>query len=283
MSKIRNYESNIFQLDSQYERYTVSRIVETPRDDLLQIEVPTQLPSNFFVEMHIYSYANNQLVFSTTTSDLQNSQIFSVTTLQYLQDSSIRRLLFIDFSKILQPFPDGRFELVINFFSPEIGNSLTKPLSLTTISPSRTEVELKLTPEYRTPQSASQLRNFALPQINSTWALEAVKYICNQSQSFNPNIPTDKTPLTFDIIQEFLPVSESIKLNNPNVAGFYTQSIKVSTQTLLNSIYTRASASIVQYPVQTRFTNELLVSILSSSIGQAVAAQQSTTTPFTLT
>ncbi len=283
MSKIRNYESNIFQLENQYERYSVSRIVETPRDDLLQLEVPTELPSNFFVEMHIYSYANNQLVFSTTTSDLQNNEVFSVTTMQYLQDSSIRRLLFINFSKILQPFPDGRFELVINFFSPEIGNPLTKPLSLTTISPSRTEVELKLTPEYRTPQSASQLRNFALPQINSTWALDAVKYVCNQSQSFNTNIPTDKTPLTFDIIQEFLPALESIKLNNPNVAGVYTQSIKVSTQTLLNSIYTNASASIIQYPTETRFTNQLLMNILSSSISRAITEQISAEQPFTLT
>ena len=283
MSKIRNYESNIFQLENQYERYSVSRIVETPRDDLLQLEVPTELPSNFFVEMHIYSYANNQLVFSTTTSDLQNNEVFSVTTMQYLQDSSIRRLLFINFSKILQPFPDGRFELVINFFSPEIGNPLTKPVSLTTISPSRTEVELKLTPEYRTPQSASQLRNFALPQINSTWALDAVKYVCNQSQSFNTNIPTDKTALTFDIIQEFLPASESIKLNNPNVAGVYTQSIKVSTQTLLNSIYTNASASIIQYPTETRFTNQLLMNILSSSISRAITEQINAEQPFTLT
>jgi len=282
MSKIRNYESNILQLENQFSRYSVSRIVESPRDDLIKVEVPSQFPDVFSVEISIYSYANNRLIFNVTV-DSQLNNLFSFVTLEYLQDSSKRRLLFIDFSKIPEEFPDGRFEIVLNFFAPEIGSATTQSLLLTKISPSRTEVELKLTPEYRTPQSASQLRNFALPQINSTWALEAVKYICNQSQSFNPNIPTDKTPLTFDIIQEFLPVSESIKLNNPNVAGFYTQSIKVSTQTLLNSIYTRASASIVQYPAETRFTNELLVSILSSSIGIAVIEQTNVVQPFTLT
>ena len=283
MSKIRNYKSNILQLENQFPRYTVSRVVSSTRDDLVQVEVPANFPSDFFVEISIYSYANNRLLFNITTRPEQNNQTFSFVTLQYLQDSSIRKLLFVDFSKIAEEFPDGRFEVVFNFFAPQIGSETSQSLLLTNISPSRTEVELKLAPEYRTPQSASQLTNFVLPQINSTWALEAVKYICNQSQSFNPNIPTDKTPLTFDIIEEFLPIEQQNKLNNQNVSGLYTQSIKVSTQTLLNSVYTKASASIVQYPVQTRFTNELLVSILSSSISRAVIEQTNVVQPFTLT
>lgn len=281
MSKLRNYESDILQLETKYDRYTVSRIIENSFDDLLEVEVPSGIPNNFFVEINLYSYANNQLVFNTTVYNSQTAGIFNVTTLQY-SDSSVRRLMFVDFSKILDPFPDGRFELVLNFFVPEIGSNEAKPLVLNTISPSRTEVELKLTPEYRTTLSASQLVNFASPEISREWVLEALKYICNQTQSLNTNIPTDQTVLSFDILQEFLPTSESIKLNNPNIDGLYTESVKRSTQDILNKTYTRASASIQTYPAQQlRFTDKMLVNIISSSLSQ-VMLQQGTTQNFTL-
>ena len=104
--------------------------------------------------------------------------------------------------------------------------------------------------------------------------IEALKYICNQSQSFNLDIPTTTASLSFDIIQAYLPVSESNKINNTEVSGEYTASIKRTTQEILNSTYTFASQSIKEMmPVHTRFTDEMLINIVSSSLGKAVAAR----------
>jgi hypothetical protein len=270
MSRITNYTTNTTKLSRTYTKYMVSRIMTNSLSDLLETEIPTNIPDNFFAEIHLYSLADNVLVYSDTLYNDSQSEIFKVTTLQY-PDNSIRRLILINFSKIPTPLPDGRFEVVINFFVPEIGNPTDTPLSLTRISPSRLEVELQLSPTYRTIDSASQLVTFASPQINSTWVLEALKYICNQTQSLNPNIPTEKTILSFDIIQEFLPTSQQVKLNGTNIDGIYTASVKTSTQKILNTMYNYASQSIEQrLSTQERFTNTVLNEIVSSSLGKAM-------------
>lgn len=271
MSNTFNYETNVTRLKDSYNKFSVSRIISNPLDSLLETELPASLPETFIVEITLYSLANNNVVFNTKVDNQTDPTLFTVTTLQY-PDGTSRRLVFIDFSKLPLSIevPDGRFEVVLNFYVPEIGNATTSSLILNKISPSRTEVEVKLAPQYRTPQSASLLTTFASPQINAQWALDALKYICNQTQSLNPNIPTDQTALSFDIVQEFLPTVISTQLNNPNTSGDFTSSVKVSTQALLNSTYNYASQSIQTYiSRKVVFTDKVLFEILSSSLSTA--------------
>lgn len=270
MANTFNYESNIVSLESEYNRYSVSRIIENPLQDLLEIELPMQIPQNgYFVELTLYSLANNAVVFNTTIDSISNPNAVNIVTLNY-PNLSVRRLMFIDFSKITTEIPDGRFEAVFNFFVSRIGTSTIKPLTLTKISPSRTEVELQLSPEYKTVQSASILTDFAKPQINYTWALKAMQYICNQTQSFDKNIPTDQTPLSFDIVKQFLPPTVTAQLNNPNTSGIFTSSVQLSTQTLLNNTYNQALQSIqAQIAQNVVFTDTKLMEIFSASLGTA--------------
>lgn len=271
MPNLSNYTSDLIELRDKYNRYTVSRVLTSTVEDLLEIEVPSDIQEDYFVEMSLYSFVDNSRIFSTVINPLDNEDIFKLVTLSY-PDSSVRRLLFIDFSKIPNLIiPDGRFEAVFNFFNPEIGSATIKPLTITRISPSRTEIEVKLAPQYRISQIADTLTTFASPQINSKWILDTFKYICNQTQSLDTKIPTDTTLLTFDIIQSFLPISESNKLNSPNTAGVQTASIKDNTQQLLNNTYRYVSQSLQEAVFsQSRFTNDAIVNIFSSSLSKAM-------------
>lgn len=266
-----NYASNTAILENQYSRYSVSRIIENPLQDLLEIELPLENQETYFIEMTLYSLANNSVVFNTRIDPTNNDEVVKTVTLTY-PDTSVRRLLVIDFSKVIADIPDGRFEAVFNFFTPKIGNSVISPLTLTKISPSGTEVELQLLPEYKTQESASILTDFASPQINHAWVLQAMQYICNQTQSLDTNIPTDQTALSFGIIQQFLPTAVSAQLNNPNTSGVFTSSLQLSTQTLLNNTYNYATQSIQTYISENVvFTDKTLIEILSSSLSTAYA------------
>jgi len=275
MANTFNYETNIARLKDSYNKFSVSRIISNPLDNLLETEIPASFPEIFIVEITLYSLANNSVVFNTKIDNQVEPRLFTVTTLQY-SDGTSRRLVFIDFSKLPLSIevPDGRFEVVLNFYLPEIGNATTSSLILNRISPSRTEVEVKLAPQYKTPQSASLLTTFASPQINAQWALDALKYICNQSQSLNPNIPTEKTALTFDIVEQFLPVTTVTALNNPSTLPTFTASIKNTTQAILNGTYNYASASLAtQLNQTTRVTDTIFYAIVSSSLSKAVKDQ----------
>lgn len=269
MANTFNYASNITALQNEYTRFSVSRIIENPLQELLEMEVPMPIQTEYFVELTLYSLANNAVVFNATIDPTDDVEILKVVTLSY-PDGSVRRLLVIDFSKTLPNLPDGRFEVVLNFFVPRIGTATVKPLTLTKISPSGTELELQLAPQFKTPGSASILKEFAAPQINHTWALKAMQYLCNQSQSFDQNIPTDQTPLSFNIISEFLPTVVSNTLADANTSGQYTASIQLSTQQLLNATYNYATQSMeVAISEGTRFTDERLIAIFSSSLSTA--------------
>ena len=248
----------------------VSRIIDNPQNTLLEVEMPPNIPQNFVLELSFYSLTENYLMSSVfLTSD--DTDVVSVTTLRYV-DTSIRRLLFIDFSKLNTNIEEGRLQLVINFFIPEVGAFDESKFSLTKISPSRKEIEMTLIPQCITIESIQELKTFASPQINSTWVLDALKYICNQTQSLNTNLPTVTASLSFNIIQSYLPISQSNKINGTDVSGEYTASIKQATQELLNNTYAFASQSIrSMITTQARFTETMLIDIVSSSLGQAVA------------
>lgn len=247
----------------------VSRVIDNPLDKLLELEVPTTIPEYFTVELSFYTLTDNSLIASLVL-DSNDESVFTATTLVYT-DTSIRRLLFVDFSKIDITLEQGRFQVVMNFFIPEIGTFSEPQLVLTDISPSRKEVEFSISPEYITTGSINKLVDFASPQISSQWVLDAVRQIFNQPASATSNnIPTDSTNLTFDIVEEFLPVSVVTLLNDENTSPIFTGSLKLTTQTILNNAYGFATQSILASS-SVVYTDTKLNTLVSKSIAYGIS------------
>lgn len=247
-----------------------SRVFTNYLDNLLELQVPAMVPEQFDVEISLYSLSDNSLVYNSVFPSSEDG-VFSIKALKY-NDQSVRRMLFIDFSKTTIPFGGitGRYQIVINFFAREVGNLTTQKLWLSQVSPSRTELELQVLPEYNDVTSSIELRNFAQPQINKLWVYDAIKQIFNQSEGTASNIPTDRTSMTFDIVSSFLPNTVYAKVTGSTILS---TKVENTTQNILNSAYKFATASIYTKinQGQERFTETDLVSIVSSSLSTAIA------------
>jgi len=135
-------------------RLLASRIVQIPTETVLLEEVPASFgyDGEDNIEFHFYAIPGNILLVSTTTKlsdNIVKSHIVSYgdgTFKTYLQIDLTA--LFVSQELVLIP---GEYKVVMNFFSDEIGSYTDRRLTVTTISPSRTEVELQfnneITPE----------------------------------------------------------------------------------------------------------------------------------------
>lgn len=270
MANQLNYNSDITNLSISNTKFMVSRILDNEKSSLLELQVPAELKDISHVEISLYSLVDNSLVYFNSFPSTV-SGLLTVKTLTY-EDASIRKLVFIDFSKTDIQLIDGRYQAVFNFFAEEIGSSESASLFVTQISPSRREVELRLAPTYRTQDNIDKLKTFASPQINTVWALDAIKQVFNQPGSTNSSIPTDKTALTFEIVTSSLsPIHEEV-LSNENTPEVFIAKTRQQTQLLLDSAYGHASRSIAikQNNGSVRFTNHMLNEIVSSSLGLAL-------------
>ncbi len=264
MANQQNYKTDIVSTSNNYTKFTVSRIVDNPLDSLIEVEVPTNIPDSFDVEVSLYSLYDNLLVYNTTVSSV--SETFSAKTFTY-SDTSYRRFLTFDFSQTDIIFVDGRFQAVFSFFVPVIGDANTTPLMVTNISPSRTEVQLQLMPEYRTFASSSVLKDFVSPQITYDWVLDAMIQIFNQPKSFTSDkIPTDNTSMSYAIVESFLPEDVVTLINDDNTDAQFTSSIKQTTQLILDKAYGFATESVKAAPDSTIYTLERLNTLISASI-----------------
>ena len=126
-------------------RFAASRIVSNPNELILFEEVPASFAfdAHDTLEVHFYTTPGNQLLLSTTIT--LSDQIIMSHIVSY-SDNSYKNYIRIDFTKlfidknlILVP---GDYKLVLNFFSDEIGSYTDRRLTIDTISPSRTEVQL---------------------------------------------------------------------------------------------------------------------------------------------
>jgi hypothetical protein len=256
-----------------------SRVFVNNLDALLELQLPTNVPSEFDVEISLYSLADNSLIYNATFSN-NVTNLLQVKTLGY--NGSVtpneRRLLFIDFSKIAFPFENitGRYQIVLNFFAREIGSFDSASLYVTNISNSGRELELQLRSEYNTPQNRQQLYNFASPQISNTWVMDALKQIFNQPNSTTSNIPTDKTALTYDIVTSFYSPETRAILANPNVSSATKAVIQSQVQSVLNRAYGIATGSVITQRGQgvVRFTRDNLINITSASLSTALQLTQ---------
>lgn len=269
MANSYNYATNTQPLAGRYTKYMVSRVIDNPKNKLLELEIPAEIPEKFVLELMFYSLDSNYLLSSISLTD-EDTDVIKTTTLSY-SDTSIRRLLFIDFSSLSINIEQGRLQLVLNFFVPEVGGFNQSKFSLTRISPSRKEVELSLIPQCITDDILEELKIFTSPQINSKWVMDAIGQIFNQPASLTSNnIPTDRTNLIFGIIKEYLPSSSRDFLNN-TASIELNNIIEQNVQKFMNIAYGYATESIIQTnnkPI-VRYTNDMLINIVSTSIDSA--------------
>ena len=253
-------------------KFTISRILDNSLNSLLSSMVPADVPEKFTVELTLYSLYDNQAVFHAVYDSDEQNDLFSLTTLNY-QDGGYRRLLFIDFSKISLPFSSvfGQHQLVLNFFETEI----EKKLTIKKISPDRTEIELELLPNFVTSDNLQLVKNFAYPQITSTWIQDAMRQMHNQPPSSTSNsIPTDRTNLTYDIIKEYLPANIQTILNDENIPTEFKEKVETQTQKLLNSTFDLVTQSIFASSSVTRFVEPDLNVTISSKVSQSFSQYQ---------
>ena len=253
-------------------KFTISRILDNSLNNLLSAMVPAEVPEKFTVEITLYSLYNNQAVFHTIYGSDEQTDVFSLTTLNY-QNGGYRRLLFIDFSRIPLPFSSlfGRHQIVLNFFETEIENELT----IKKISPDRTEIELELLPGSATSDNLNLVKNFAYPQITSTWVYDAIRQMCNQpSSSTSDNIPTDRTNLTYEIIKEYLPANIQTILDSEDTSEEFKEIVQTQTQKLLNSTYGLVTQSLLASSSVIRFIEPDLNKTILSNVSQSFSQYQ---------
>ena len=238
-------------------KYTVSRTVSLPGSALVETQLPVTLPANASIELHFYNLLTNELVYSRIldgpTNGVENSWI------RY-KDDSVRSFLVIDFTKITNSsdvpvFIPGQYQLVINIFANEVGSYYEQPLMLSTISPTRTELEL---------ESTVDISEFAEPQITAQWVMDTAKQLFNQTGSLVTNIPGNNTYNTVEDIVSNMSEDDMKKV----IVLEADDELKYSTQILLNSAYTIAQERLltdINAGVQ-RFTQTRLQQILSDSI-----------------
>lgn len=172
-------------------RFAASRIVSNPNELILFEEVPASFAfdAQDTVEVHFYTTPGNQLLLSTTIT--LSDQIIKSHIVSY-SDNSYKNYIRIDFTKlfidknlILVP---GDYKLVLNFFSDEIGSYTDRRLTIDTISPSRTEVQLTFNNIIDTVTRNNDvylLREFVEPSFNKSDAVGVAQKIFESGVELN--------------------------------------------------------------------------------------------------
>jgi hypothetical protein len=176
-----NFRSNITAKTEP--RFTASRIVSNPSELILFEEVPASFAfdAQDNVEVHFYTIPGNQLLLSTTVT--LNNEIVKSHIVTY-DDNSYKNYIRIDFTKLFVDknliLVSGDYRLVLNFFSDEIGSYTDRRLTIDTISPTRTEVQLtfnNIVDDVTRREDAYLLREFIEQSFNKSDAVGVAEKI----------------------------------------------------------------------------------------------------------
>lgn len=175
-----NYRNQV--LNQTQPRILASRIVRVPTEEILLEEIPASFgyDEQDNVELHFYTARSNQLVVSIVTKLSDN--IVKMHVVGY-DDGTYKTYLQIDFTKLFvdknRGIAPGEYKLTINFFSDEIGSYNDRVLSVTKISPSRTEVEVAFNNNLSDPvtyrSNDDLLREFIVPSLTKPDAIGVMK------------------------------------------------------------------------------------------------------------
>jgi hypothetical protein len=142
----RNYRSSLVSVEKVF---SPSRVVRFPEDRILEEYLPAGFgfDSESTIEIHFYSKPSNILQLSLVVLPTDFDTVLKSHVVTY-EDGSIKHYLRIDFtelfvakSAVLIP---GEYNVVLNFFTDEVGAYDSRVLVIQEISPSRTELELRV-------------------------------------------------------------------------------------------------------------------------------------------
>ena len=184
-----NFRSNVTTRTEP--RFSASRIVSNPSEIILFEEVPASFAfdAQDNVEMHFYTIPGNQLLLSTTIT--LSDAIIKSHIVSY-GDNSYKNYIRIDFTKLFKDknliLVPGDYRMVLNFFSDEIGSYTDRRLTIDTISPSRTEVQLtfnNVVDDVTRREDAYLLREFVEPSFNKSDAVGVAQKIFKSGVELN--------------------------------------------------------------------------------------------------
>lgn len=281
MPNTRNFETNIIELSSLYPKYSVSRIIANKSEELLDMEIPADFSEALLdnnIEINLYSSADNSLIFADVIKNVSGS-IFTE-TLQYT-DNTLRKLLYIDFSKVTPKLllPSGQYIVSLNFFQDELGSYDNRILKVNKISTSRTEVELKLTDVSK----KQKLTDFATPKITVEYIRPTLLQIFNQTGSNDLNLPMSSVKIDSSSLYENFTSGSGQKLIEYNFDDDNGSLIGVNTiaQNILNEAYPIVLKTIEDMIVNsgsTSFTQteleEYIVNAISNVYDKVISDQQ---------
>lgn len=278
MANKDNFKSNIQELSREYKKFTVSRVFDTMENPLLEMEIPADLYDNnekVNIELNLYSLADNSLVYSDVIRDAQTNDAITVQTYQY-KDLTVRKLVFIDFSKVSNTFiPSGRFSVTLNFFIDELGSSEDKLLTIKRISPSRKEVEFTFDSSRR-----QEVENFVSYRLPKEIIFDILAQICNQPNSAELEIPVlNNTTNSGSISAQFsVTMNQTIQKyefdvdkNNNNYLSVYT-----IAQNILDKVYTNVSTVLTREIANGRtwFYSQYLLKLVHDEVRALYADEQ---------
>lgn len=272
MANKDNFKTNIQEISSELKKFSVSRVFDDMQNPLLEVEIPPiwyTRNEKINIELNLYSLADNSLVYSDIIRDAQEQDAIEIQTYQY-PDLSLRKLLFIDFSKVPNIFiPPGRFSVTLNFFIDELGSRDERLLSIKRISPSRKEVEFTFPADKK-----EEVENFISYRIPKEIVIGILQQLCNQPNSKSLQIPVLNNTIDSAAINANLPVDIVAEINKANFdenQNDTTKGLSVYSvaQNILNIVYPRMLQTI-NTQIQngtTVFYSQDLLDLMRDTIG----------------
>jgi hypothetical protein len=285
MANQDNFKSDIQELSSEVTRFNVSRVFDNMLDPLLEMEVPVEFDTTDeknTIELSLYSLADNSLIYFDVIRG-GSDQTIMFETYQYI-DNTVRKLVFIDFSKFSNvAIPSGRFTVSLNFFRDELGSNDSKPLSVRRVSPSRKEVEFTFDEDF-----LEDVNNFLDYRIPNSIVYEVVAQLCNQTNSETYEIPainntTDQTAIAAATPPVLVNLIDRAEFDQDRI-GSNNESVYTVAQDILDEVHTLL-VDIIEKEIEdgkTFFYAQYLLDLIAETIGDIYSRKKLNPYRFTL-
>lgn len=184
-----NYRSDV--TNTTQSRFLASRIVKLPGEPILFEEVPASFgyDAEDNIEIHFYTKRANTLITSFTTK--LSDGVVKLHIVSY-DDGTYKTYLQIDFTKLFEinarAIVPGDYKVTINFFSDEIGSYDDRILTISEISPSKTELEVIFNnsiDEVTTQNNAKLASEFIYPSFTKAEAIGVMKKVIKDGVELN--------------------------------------------------------------------------------------------------
>lgn len=221
MPNQQNFNSSLTSAASSSVRFLPSRVINTPNEFNLLETVNSAFGSSEkdYIELHLYTIPSNGLVLSTIITPSDN--VVGIHTVRY-SDGTTKNFLKIDFTKLFEQkrlvIVPGDYNVVMNFFTEEVGNYINRPLKIDNISSDRTEIEISFVNETTSTVESNRaiIKEFVQPYFvkrdmisftNEVFGIASTRLFAQQAISGdtvirNPHIVSTYDPNFSDLIEE---------------------------------------------------------------------------------